>query len=196
MPAQRPSSQTTTLTPVQKADSGHRQCRTHAMRQANTRANHAACASCVHTADSVASSAKCPPFKCKVSSQRYNCQTSAMLARQLAAPRAATAAASRAASRAPMQQQLARSGVMPTLCQPVSRGLQRRSASFDHGGCSNCRAQRGLGKNGRELAGRGRHPGSRMRADAPEAAALLGNSIALDRLRLWRVDDSDGQVVN
>ena len=84
------------------------------MRQANTRANHAACASCVHTADSVASSAKCPPFKCKVSSQRYNCQTSAMLARQLAAPRAAAAAASRAASRAPMQQQLARSGVMPT----------------------------------------------------------------------------------
>ena len=31
-------------------------------------------------------------------------------------------------------------------CQPVSRGLRWRSASFDHGGCSNCRAQRGLGK--------------------------------------------------
>ena len=93
------------------------------MRQANDLPNHAACASCVHAADSVASSAQCPPFKCKASSQRYNYQTSALLARQLAAPRAAAAADSRAASRAPMLQQLARSGVMPTCVMRFAKAV-------------------------------------------------------------------------
>ena len=79
------------------------------------------------------------------------------------------------------------------LCHAVCDGGQYR---FDHGGGPNCRAQRGLGKNGRQLAGRGRHSDARTHAQAPEAAALLGNAIALDRLRWWPMDDSDGKDVN
>ena len=84
------------------------------MRQANNHPNQAACASCVHASDSIASSAQWPPRKSKVASKAYNCQTSALLARPRAAPRAAAAAAGRAACRAPMQQQLAQPAVMPT----------------------------------------------------------------------------------
>ena len=91
-----------------------------------------------------------------------------------------------------MQQQLARSGVMPTC---VTRFAKAVSIVRSWWLFQLPRAAR-LRKNGPEWAGRGRHSGSRMHADAPEAAALLGNAIALDRLRWWPMDDSDGKDVN
>ena len=71
---QRPRSHTTARRPVQKADIGHRQRRAYVVRQASKRPNHAACASCVHASDSIASSAQWPQRKSKVASTAHNCQ--------------------------------------------------------------------------------------------------------------------------
>jgi hypothetical protein len=82
----------------------------------------------------------------------------------------------------------------PSLCRRchrkassgAARGeqLHRNGAAWPAAHCCTCRAQRGLGKNGREWAGRGRHPGASLHRGAPEATAAIGNSDAARRLRV------------
>jgi hypothetical protein len=62
--------------------------------------------------------------------------------------------------------------------------------------CCTCRAQRGLGKHGREWAGRGRHSGTGKHAGAPEATGPIGNPAIARRLRAVRACPTEHKSQN